>query len=500
MKELEQLRARLAEIRHIRAAAGVLGWDQSTYLPPGARAARGRHMSTLSRIAHEKATDPAVGRLLDACEKWAEGQPPDSDDVALLRVCRRDYDRATRVPSEFVARWAALRSESFGAWAKARPENDVAAVLPYLERMIDMSRAYSAFFPEAEHVADPHIALSDYGMTAATIRDVFARLRAELVPLVKAIAARPPADDACLRQPFSRKGQEAFFTQVIRDFGYDYNRGRHDVAPHPFTTSFSVTDVRITVRYRDNYLGDAIFSAFHEAGHALYQQGINPAYEDTPLCHGTSSGAHESQSRLWENVVGRSLGFWSHYYPKLQAIFPDELKGVSLDTFYRAVNKVKPSLIRTDADEVTYNLHPMLRFDLELAMLEGNLAAKDLPDAWNARYESDLGILPPDHRDGVLQDMHWYSGRVGGAFQGYTLGNILSAQFYNAALRAHPEIPSETESGRFGTLHAWLKDNIYQHGGKYDTAELVELVTGGPLRIEPYVAYLKAKYGALYNL
>jgi carboxypeptidase Taq len=258
--------------------------------------------------------------------------------------------------------------------------------------------------------------------------------------------------------------------------------------------------VRFTVRYVETDLGEALFSAFHEAGHAMYEQGIRPAYEGTPLAIGTSGGVHESQSRLWENLVGRSRGFWTFYYPKLQAIFPEQLADVSLDTFYRALNKVQPSLIRTEADEVTYNLHVMLRFDLEIDLLEARLSVRDLPAAWRERYRSDLGIVPPDDRDGVLQDVHWFSSYIGGGFQGYTLGNILSAQFYEAALQAHPQIPAEIERGEFGTLHGWLKEQIYQHGSKYTTEELVQRVTGGPLRIEPYMDYLRGKYGQLYDI
>ncbi len=499
-QKMQELRSRLTEIFDLSAARAILSWDQATYLPPGAAEARGRQMATLSRLAHDKFVDPAIGRLLDALRPYEESLSYDSDDAALLRVTRRDYERLTQVPAAFVAEWADHRAKSYSAWAEARPKNDFSGMEPYLEKMLDLSRRYSEFFPGYDHVADPLIALGDYGMKAETVRDLFSRLRAELVPLVSTISAQPPADDACLRQPFSEKGQEAFFQEVIRDFGYDYQRGRHDVTAHPFTTSFSTSDVRITIRYRDNYLGDALFSALHEAGHAMYGQGINPAYEGTPLASGTSSGVHESQSRLWENIVGRSLGFWRTYYPRLQAIFPKELGSLSLDTFHRAINKVGRSLIRTDADEVTYNLHVMIRFDLELALLEGKLAVRDLAEAWNARYESDLGIVPPDDRDGVLQDVHWYSYRIGGMFQGYTLGNILSASFYGAALQAHPGIPSEIEDGRFDTLHNWLRENIYHHGRKYTAEELVQRVTGHPLSIEPYINYLRDKYGSLYDL
>jgi carboxypeptidase Taq len=251
---------------------------------------------------------------------------------------------------------------------------------------------------------------------------------------------------------------------------------------------------------KQDFLAEALFSTMHESGHAMYEQGLAPGYEGTLLARGTSSGVHESQSRLWENLVGRSRGFWEFFYPQLQMVFPDQLKDISLDTFYRAINKVERSLIRTDADEVTYNLHVMLRFDFELAMLEGRLAIKDLPDAWHERFKADFGITAPDDRDGMLQDVHWFSGRIGGVFQGYTLGNILSAQFYEAALAARPSIPDDIGRGEFGPLHGWLKDNIYQHGRKFTASELIERVTGGPLSVEPYVRYLRTKYGELYDL
>jgi carboxypeptidase Taq len=277
------------------------------------------------------------------------------------------------------------------------------------------------------------------------------------------------------------------------------SRGRQDKSLHPFETSFGVNDVRITTRVRKDNLTEALFSTLHEAGHAMYEQGISPELASTPLTGGVSSGVHESQSRLWENLVGRSYGFWEHYYPKLQKVFPKQLGTVKLKTFYRAINKVSPSLIRTDADEVTYNLHVIIRFDLECALLEGKLAIKDLPEAWRVRYKSDLGVEPLDHKDGVLQDVHWFSGFIGGAFQGYTIGNIMSSQFYEAALKAHPEISQEIARGEFSTLHTWLKNNIYWHGRKFSPDEIVKRSTGKSLTIEPYIRYLKSKYGNLYK-
>jgi carboxypeptidase Taq len=488
------------EIDDLNSAAAVLMWDQSTYMPPGGAQARARQTATLARLAHEKHIDPAIGKLLDDLRSYEESLPYDSDAASLIRVARRDYQRAIRVPPAFVAELSSHQSESHQVWMAARPQDDFAAVQPYLEKTLELSRRYADFFPGYEHIADPLIEEADYGMKASTLRTLFADLRQQLVPLVQTITEQPPADDSCIRQAFPEAQQLAFASQVIQRFGYDFERGRQDKSAHPFTTDFSIGDVRITVRVDEEFLSEALFSALHEAGHALYEQGVSTELEGTPLAQGTSAGAHESQSRLWENLVGRSLGFWSCYYPRLQAVFPEQLGSVSLDTFYRAVNKVERSLIRTDADEVTYNLHVMLRFDFELAMLEGNLAVRDLPEAWRERFRADLGIVPPDDRDGVLQDIHWYFAVIGGMFQGYTLGNILGAQFYDAALKAYPEIPDAISDGEFDTLHGWLREKIYRHGRKFTASELVERVTGGPLSIEPYMDYLRGKYGELYAL
>jgi carboxypeptidase Taq len=499
-EKLKELRRRLVEINDLQSSAAVLNWDQTTYMPPGGAEARGRQLGTLRKLAHQKLTDPAVGKLLDELAPYAASLPYDSDDASLIRVTRREFERAVRVPADFMAEVSRHTAASYAVWEKARPADDFGAVEPYLEKTLDLSRRYAEHFPGYEHIADPLIDVREHGMTAEQVRGIFGDLREQLVPIVRAITAQPPTDDSCLRRHYPEVDQLAFGQAVIWRFGYDFERGREDKTAHPFTTKFSLGDVRITTRVDENYLGDALFSTMHEAGHAMYEQGICRDFEGTPLARGTTSGVHESQSRLWENLVGRSQGFWGHFYPKLQEVFPAALGDVDLDTFYRAINKVEPSLIRTDADEVTYNLHVMLRFDLELSLLEGGLAVRDLPQAWRERYQADLGIAPPDDRDGVLQDVHWYSVFIGGAFQGYTLGNILGAQFFAAAHKAHPEIAAELEQGEFATLHGWLKEQVYQHGSKFTAAELVERVTGGPLSIGPYIAYLKNKYGALYNL
>ena len=498
--KLRELKARLIEIDDLESAAELLAWDQNTYMPPGGAPARARQIATLRRLAHEKLTDPAIGQLLDDLRPYEENLPYDSDTASLVRVTRRDYERAVKVPASFIAQLSDHTSASYQVWTEARPANDFARVQPYLEKTLDLSRQLAGFFPGYEHIADPLIDYSDYGMKVSTIRAIFAELREQLVPLVQAITAQPTANDGCLHQTFPEAQQLAFGLEVVRRFGYDLARGRQDKTPHPFTTDFSIGDVRITTRVKENHLGEALFSTMHEAGHAMYEQGIRMDLEGTPLAVGTSEGVHESQSRLWENVVGRSHGVWRFFYPRLQAVFPDQLGNVPLETFYRAINKVDRSPIRTEADEVTYNLHILLRFGLELDLLEGRLAVRDLPEAWRERCQADLGIAPPDDRDGALQDVHWYAGPIGGEFQGYTLGDIMGAQFFEAALQAHPEIAGEFEAGEFGALHSWLKENIYQHGSKFTAAELVERVTGGALSVEPYMRYLRAKYGELYGL
>ena len=497
--KLLELKTHLTEIKDIEAAASVLYWDQATYMPAGGAAARGRQLATLRQIAHEKFTDPAIGQLLEDLRPYEESLPYDDNEASLIRITRRLYDRAVRVPAEFMAKFSRHRAESYGAWASARPENNFAAVQPYLEKTLELSRELANFFPGYEHIADPLIDASDYGMKASSVRSLFSQLRQQLVPIVDAIASLPPLDDSCLCQVFPESQQIAFSHKVIQQLGYDFQRGRQDKTLHPFMTSFSIGDVRITTRVYENHLGQALFSSIHETGHAMYEQGISTEFEGTPLADGTSSGVHESQSRLWENLVGRSRGCWKFFYPQLQATFPNQLGDVSLETFYRAINKVERSLIRTDADEVTYNLHVMIRFDLELQMLEGNLAVRDLPEAWNDRYKTDLGIVPSSDSEGVMQDVHWYTGIIGGMFQGYTLGNLMSAQFFDAALKAHPEIPVAIEQGNFSSLHNWLKENIYQHGCKYTAAEIIERVTGSPLSIDPFINYIKQKYGEIYS-
>jgi carboxypeptidase Taq len=499
-QRFNELRQRLLEINDLQSAAALLRWDQTTYMPSGGAPARARQLATLVRLAHEKFTDAATGSMLDRLERETKELAYDSDEAALLRYTRREYDQASRVPASFVSELNEHAAASYQAWTEARPASDFRRVRPLLERTLELSRQYSNYFQGWQSIADPLIDQSDYGLKASEIRTLFGQLRQRLVPLVRAITERPAADDACLRQPIPTDRQLAFGIEVIRKFGYDFARGRQDLTHHPYMTKFSLGDVRITTRTRENDFTDSLFSTLHECGHALYEQGIRMELEGTPLATGTSSGVHESQSRLWENLVGRSLPFWRHFYPAMQSAFPEALKRVPLETFYAAINKVERSLIRTDADEVTYNLHVMLRFDIELDLLEGRIAIADLPEVWRARFKQDIGIAVPDDRNGAMQDVHWFAGPIGGAFQGYTLGNILSAQFFEAARRDHPDLVKQIEAGDFQTLRAWMRDHIYQHGAKFTAAEIIQRATGQPMTIEPYMDYLWNKYQPLYDL
>ena len=495
---LVELKRRLREISDLTAAGDVLNWDQATYMPQGGVDGRSRQCAMLYRLAHERAIAPALGRLLDALTPYGESRPSESDDASLIRVARRDFQKKIRISPEHVARANAQGSASYDAWVQARPANDFAAMVPYLERTIDLSWEYSSYFAPYKHVADPHIDDADEGMTTASVCKLFSELKAELVPMVDAICAQPRADDSCLRQAFPKATQFEFALQVARRLGYDLNRGRLDLTHHPFSTRLSAGDVRITTRVNEKDLGDALFSTLHEAGHAMYEQGVNVMLDGTPLGKGVSAGVHESLSRLWENVVGRGCDFWLHFYPSLQGVFPEQLGSIPVEVFHRAINRVARSTIRTDADELTYHLHIMLRFDLELQLLEGKLRVKDLPEAWRAAMRANLGVAPTDDRDGCLQDVHWYSGYVGGRFQSYTIGNILSAQFYAAALQAHPNIPSEIAAGEFSTLQTWLRENVYRHGSKFAPSDLIRRATGAGMNRKLYFDYLRGKYATLY--
>jgi carboxypeptidase Taq len=495
----ERLKERLATISDLRSTKSLLFWDQQTYMPGGGVAGRAEQMATMSRLSHEMLTDSEMARLLEAA-----GEPdPSSEEGALLRRAWRDYDRATRLPTELVAEISRATSMAEPAWVQAREKSDWSLFAPHLEKVLSLERESAEHLGYEDHPYDVLLDAYEPGAKTTRLSSMFEELKKGIVPLISAVVqrSRDGAKDraALLYGDFDEAHQETFGRAVISAFGYDWKRGRQDRSVHPFCVSPGPGDVRITTRFDRGWLAPALFGTMHEAGHALYTQGVNPNYARTPLGGGTSMGIHESQSRLWENLVGRSRPFWSHHLPKLQEFFPEALGGVDTETFYRAINVLEPSEIRVEADEVTYNLHILLRFELEVALIEGTLSVADLPAAWNEKMEEYLGITPKNDSVGVLQDIHWADGLFG-YFPTYAIGNVLSVQLFDEATRAHPEVPEQIREGQFSTLLGWLRENVHLHGARYYPDELVERVTGCPLDTAPYLSYLNEKFGELYAL
>jgi carboxypeptidase Taq len=497
---LNALKARLAEVHHLGMAGAVLDWDQQTYMPPGGIGARAEQKAVISKLHHNLFVDPEVGRLLEQAEAQGSDLDPESDDAALLRVTRRDYDKSTRIPAELVEEGARLTAHAQEEWAKARAENDYDHFAPWLQRVIEHTRKVAECLGYENRLYDALIDLYEPGTTTEDLDRVFAELKRDTVPLAKAIFENVDAVDASvLHRTYDEDLQKRFAEAVLADCGFDFQRGRQDRSVHPFCTHFSRGDVRITTRYDRNFLSMALFGSLHEMGHGLYEQGIGEALDGSPLGGGASLGVHESQSRLWENLVGRSRGFWRHYFPRLRDTFPSQLADVNEEGFYRAMNRVAPSLIRVEADEVTYNLHIMLRYELENALLEDRLSVKDAPEAWHAKMDELLGVRSPTDAEGILQDVHWSIG-IMGYFPTYTLGNVLSAQLYEKILDDIPSIPGDISGGRFDTLLGWLRENVHEHGRKYLPQDLIKRATGAPLQTAPYVRYLKAKFGEIYGI
>lgn len=498
-EKLNRLKELLGEVSDINHAASVLGWDQQVNIPPGGNEARGQQLATLSKIAQEKFVTDEVGGLIDDLKAEFAGADPDSDEAALIRVTARKYHKARRVPPEFISEQAIIASKAFEAWAEAREKSDFSIFQPHLEKVVELVHRYIAFFPPADHPYDT--LLDDYepGMKTADVKTIFDGLRPKQVKLIKAITSKKQVKDGFLKKRYNEKKLWDFGVGVISKFGFDWRRGRQDKALHPFAESFSIDDVRITTRFEIENPLAILFSTMHESGHAMYEQGFNPAYERTPLAEAASMAVHESQSRMWENLVGRSLPFWEYFFPVLKNAFPLQLDGVSLKSFYKAINKVEPSLIRVNADEATYNLHIMLRLEMEIAMVEGQVAVKDLPELWNAKMKDYLGITPPNDALGILQDIHWSGGMLG-YFSTYALGNLISVQLWEKMNRDVRNLDDQIRKGDFSQLLGWLRKNVHQHANKYEPQTLVEKVTGSKITPEPYVRYLTRKYSEMYGL
>ena len=497
---IDQLRDWMAPLADLRSVASLLEWDQQTMMPQRGANLRAEALATLHGVSHEKFVSAHTGELLDEAQAELDGTPPDSDEARLVRVTRRRWEKACRVPTDLAADLARAASIGQEAWIKARATSNFEAFKPYLERNLELSRRYVDCFEDYKCPYD--ILLDDYepGMKTAEVAALFGSLKAELVPLIATLAEHADrADDSVLHGRFPVDIQRQLIAEVVQRMGFDRAGWRIDDAVHPFATSFGSNDVRITTRWDDTYFASALYGAMHECGHGLYEAGIAPTLQRSPLVQVESLALHESQSRLWENMVGRGRPFCGVLAPRIAQLFGGSVRDLSGDELYRAVNRVQPSFIRVEADEATYGLHVVLRFELEQELIEGRLAVSDLPEAWNARFKEYLGLDVPDDARGVLQDVHWSMGAIG-YFPTYALGNLIAGQLWE---RAHLDIPGlddQLASGELGPLREWLRENIHRHGSKFSTTELLARVVGGPISVGPFLSYLKAKLGDVYQL
>jgi carboxypeptidase Taq len=490
-RKFDQLREHLAEIDDLRRSGSLLFWDQRVMMPAKGAPARAEAMATVSRLAQERFVFEDIGQLLDDLRGLEESSDYDSFEASLIRVTRRDYEKATRVPPELVGEMRHASTLALAAWGPAKENSDFEALRPHLEKNLELRHRYVECFDPPEETYD--VLLDDYepNMKTAEVREIFDELKEELLPLIKEIGEAGAIDDSFLHGNFEPSKQREVGLEIARRFGYTDEEWRLDETPHPFMTTPGASDIRLTTNYRPDDLS-SLFATMHEFGHGVYEWGVDSSLARTPLGSGVSLGLHESQSRTWENLVGRSRSFWRFFYPRVQDAFPDQLGSVDEEAFYRAINRVHPSLIRIDADEVTYNLHIILRFELEQDLIEGRLAVKDLPEVWNARMHEYLGVEVPDDAHGVLQDMHWAGGSVG-YFPTYSLGNVISVQIWERALEDLGDLDERFERGEFDDLREWLREHLYRLGRKFTPQETIERVTGSRIDAMPYLRYLREK-------
>lgn len=495
-KHYERVMEIYREASDLHGAAALMGWDQETYMPPKGAATRGRQLATISGLIHERLTSDEMRGALG--EARAESLAPDQE--VNIREIARDSDRAVKIPVTLVKALAETSSAAIGVWIKARQESDFPAFAPWVARLIDLQREIAEAVGYEDEPYDALLDEYEPGATTEETAAVFDSIRAPLVDLVQRIGSSgvEPRTDF-LERNYPIDDQRRMGVMAAERMGFDFDAGRLDISPHPFCTHLGVNDVRLTTRYSETLPMQSFYGVIHEAGHGLYEQGHDPAHEGTPRGASVSLGIHESQSRLWENMVGRSRAFWRYFFPEFSAIFPDNAADVSEEEVYAAVNEVKPSLIRVEADEITYNLHILLRFEIERGLFADQYAPGDLPAVWNEKMKTFLGIEPPDDSDGVLQDIHWSHGGFG-YFPTYTLGNLYAAQFYRAAERDLPDLSDQIARGELLPLRDWLRDNIHLPGMTYRAGDLVCHVTGEPLSPDHFLSYVSAKYGSLYRL
>jgi carboxypeptidase Taq len=491
----EDLLRRLGSVDDLERVLALLSWDMETKMPPAGATARAEQRATVARLAHEHATDPALGELLEELRPFEEEHPFESFEASVIRVTRRDYEKQRRVPAELRAESARAGSLGYRAWLRARDEQDYEVFRPHMERRLELIQRYIECHAPYD---DPYdVVLDDYepGMTTSEVESVFARLKDELVRLVGEVGE--PVDDSCLRGTFPGEEQRRFSREVLARWGMDDEAWRLDDTVHPFATALSNADIRLTTRFNDDELS-GILSCLHEFGHGVYERQVDERLSRTPLGTGASAAFHESQSRLWENLVGRRLSTWRHFYPRLQETFPEQLRGVPVESFQRALNRVEPGTIRVDADEVTYSLHIVLRFELERAMLAGEVTPSDLPEAFDAKVREYLGVAPTGVLDGVLQDVHWSDASFG-YFPTYALGNVISVQLWERAETDLGDLDAQFERGEFTPLRAWLREHVHRWGRTFTPPELLERATGQKLDPEPYLAYLRRKVDELHE-
>ncbi|MFQ5499541.1 MAG: carboxypeptidase M32 [Candidatus Zixiibacteriota bacterium] len=499
-KAYEELVKRVREISILASCGSVLGWDEQTYMPRGGAELRSEQLGLLSGMTHDQFTDPRIGELLSELEQSDLVKDPVSEAAVNTRELRHLYDKETKLPKELVEELSKTRTLAQAAWVEARKKGDFKSFLPWLEKTVELSRRKADAYG---YEGEPYNALlDDYepGMTTGEIETVFATLRDELVKLLDKVKGAPKKPDkSIVEREYNVETQRLFGEAVASAMGFDFTEGRLDITAHPFCSSPGPGDTRITTRYNPNRLNDALFGIMHEAGHGLYEMGLDKKkHFGSPMGESVSLGIHESQSRMWENQVGRSKAFWKYFFPQAQRMFRDALGDVSLDDFYGAINDVAPSYIRVEADEATYNLHILLRFELERALMTGDLKPADVPGEWDSRFEKYLGIKVDHIANGCLQDVHWAAGLIG-YFPTYTLGNLYSAQFFGQAKKDIPDLYEQFERGDYLTLLAWLRENIHKHGQRYRAKKLVEVVTGGKLSQKPLIDYMNEKYGEIYG-
>jgi carboxypeptidase Taq len=501
--KLEQLRLVLGEVSDLGRARALLAWDERTQMPPAGAGPRAEQLATLSRIRHERLISDEVGALLEGAAEEVDGLPYESNEASLVRVTRRQWEKARRVPAELRAEMTRTASLAEHAWVGFRASSDFDGFLPYLERNIDLRRRYVECFdgfPGFEHPYDPLLDDFEPGMTTADISAVLAELRDGIRPLVAEISAHgDTVDDSCLYGEFPIGEQERLAREVVAALPLEDGVWRLDPTVHPFATAIAPCDIRITTRFDGDYIGASLWAVIHEAGHGLYEHGIPRELWRSPLASPSSLGFHESQSRLWENWVGRSRPYLAHLHPMLRERFPVAFGSVDVDALYRAANKIEPSLIRMEADQVTYNLHIVLRFELEVELFEGRLKPADLRDAWNARTADYLGVEVPDDASGILQDVHWPTGSFG-YFPTYALGNVIAGQLWDRITSEMPDVEDRIGRGELAPLRDWLRENLHRHGNKFMPKELIERVVGGPIDVQPYLGQLRARAVEIYGI